>query len=44
MTITAGLAGCVKDIEYFYINHFFKNKTFWPVGLVLTFQNSDYYP
>lgn len=41
--ITAGLVSCFKDIQYFDINHFSKNKTFWAIGLVLTFQKSDYY-
>lgn len=44
MIITAGLVGCFQDIEYLHINHFFRNKTFWAVGLVLTFEKSDYYP
>lgn len=44
MIIASISVGCFKDIESLYINHFFKNKTFCAVGLVLTFQKSDYYP
>jgi len=44
MIITPILLGCFKDIEDLYINHFFKNQSFCAVGLVLTFQKSDYYP
>lgn len=38
------ILGCFKDIEYLYINHLLKNKTFWAIGLILTFWKSDYYP